>query len=53
MAAVATIQMAVAFAKTVVAVRFIQQLVHAQVLNQPPLVNTLLTVENILLTINM
>ncbi|KAF7333341.1 hypothetical protein MVEN_02349400 [Mycena venus] len=53
MAVVGTTQMAVTFAETVVTVRFVQQLVHAQVLNRPHFVKTLSTVENVLLATNM
>ncbi|KAJ6569187.1 hypothetical protein B0H19DRAFT_1256847 [Mycena capillaripes] len=52
MAVVGTAEMAVTFARTVVTVRFVQQLVHAQVLNRPYFVDTLLMVENVLLAIN-
>jgi len=52
MAAVGTTQMAVTFAETVVTARFVQQLVHAQVLNRPHFVKTLGTVQNVLVAIN-
>ncbi|KAJ6541549.1 hypothetical protein B0H19DRAFT_1381194 [Mycena capillaripes] len=53
MAVVGTTQMAVTLAGTVVSLRFVQQLVLAQVLNRPHFVKTLLTTENVLLAINM
>ncbi|KAF7333368.1 hypothetical protein MVEN_02352400 [Mycena venus] len=53
MAVVGTAEISITFARTVVTVRFVQQLVHAQVLNVPPLAETLLTIENVLLSINI
>ncbi|KAF7349108.1 hypothetical protein MVEN_01433000 [Mycena venus] len=53
MAVVGTTQMAVDFAETVVTIRFVQQLVHAEVLDQPHIVQTLSMVENVLLAINI
>ncbi|KAJ7794715.1 hypothetical protein B0H14DRAFT_2922343 [Mycena olivaceomarginata] len=52
MAVVATTQMAVNIAGTVITARFVQQLVHVKVLNRPQSVRTLETVENVLLAIN-
>ncbi|KAJ7873957.1 hypothetical protein B0H13DRAFT_2552114 [Mycena leptocephala] len=52
MAVVATTQMAVNIAGTVITARFVQQLVHVKVLSRPQSVRTLETVENVLLAIN-
>jgi hypothetical protein len=52
MAVVATTQMAVNIAGTVITARFVQQLVHVKVLNRPQSVRTLEIVENVLLAIN-
>ncbi|KAJ6478285.1 hypothetical protein C8R45DRAFT_1006953 [Mycena sanguinolenta] len=52
MAVVATTQMAVNIAGTVITAHFVQQLVHVKVLNRPQSVRTLETVENVLLAIN-
>ncbi|KAJ7871916.1 hypothetical protein B0H13DRAFT_2280347 [Mycena leptocephala] len=52
MAIVATTQIAATIAGAVITARFVQQLVHAHVLNRPHSVRTLETLVNVLLAIN-
>jgi CHASE2 domain-containing sensor protein len=52
MAIVATTQIAANIAGAVITARFVQQLVHAHVLNRPHSVRTLETLVNVLLAIN-